>query len=93
MIMEMKDLPTDQSGRVRDQRIGRIVELISPAQILEDLPLSAEQEDAVLTHRTEVARVLDRKDDRLLVVVGPTTSVSRCGSTSRNPARPLAGRG
>ena len=71
MIMEMKDLPTDQSGRVRDQRIGRIVELISPAQILEDLPLSAEQEDAVLTHRTEVARVLDRKDDRLLVVVGP----------------------
>jgi 3-deoxy-7-phosphoheptulonate synthase len=71
MIMEMKDLPTGQSGRVRDQRIARIVELIPPAQILEELPLSAEQEDAVLAHRAEVARVLDRVDDRLLVVVGP----------------------
>ena len=46
--MEMKDLPTDRSGRVRDQRIERVVELVSPAQILDDLPLSAEQEDAVL---------------------------------------------
>ncbi len=54
MNMNMKDLPTDQSGRVRDQRIGRIVELVSPAEILEDLPLSPEQEDAVLTqpHRS-----------------------------------------
>ncbi len=71
MIMEMKDLPTGQSGNVRDQRIGRIVELISPAQILEELPLSAEQEERVLSHRAEVARILDREDDRLLVVVGP----------------------
>ena len=71
MIMEMKDLPTDRSGRVRDQRIGRVVELISPAQILEDLPLSDRQEDMVLGHRSEVARILDRDDDRLLVVVGP----------------------
>ena len=71
MIMEMKDLPTGQSGKVRDQRIGRIVELISPAQILDELPLSAEQEETVLAHRAEVARILDREDDRLLVVVGP----------------------
>ena len=71
MIMEMKDLPTERSGRVRDQRIGRIVELISPAQILEELPLCAAQEDVVLGHRAEVARILDREDDRLLVVVGP----------------------
>jgi 3-deoxy-7-phosphoheptulonate synthase len=71
MIMEMKDLPTGESGRVRDQRIGRIVELLSPAQVLEELPLTAEQEEAVLAHRDDVARVLDREDDRLLVVVGP----------------------
>jgi 3-deoxy-7-phosphoheptulonate synthase len=71
MIMEMKDLPTGRSGRVRDRRIDRIVELISPAQILEELPLSEKQEDAVVAHRQEVARILDREDDRLLVVVGP----------------------
>jgi 3-deoxy-7-phosphoheptulonate synthase len=71
MIMEMKDLPTGQSGRVRDQRIGRVVELISPAQILDALPLSDTQEDMILGHRSEVARILNREDDRLLVVVGP----------------------
>ena len=30
-----------------------------------------EREDAVLAHRAEVKAVLDRDDDRLLVVVGP----------------------
>jgi 3-deoxy-7-phosphoheptulonate synthase len=71
MIMDMKDLPTGHSGRVRDQRIGRVVELISPEQILEELPLSDEQEDMVLGHRSEVTRILNGEDDRLLVVVGP----------------------
>jgi 3-deoxy-7-phosphoheptulonate synthase len=57
--------------RVRDQRIDRIVELVSPASLLEDLPLGAEREAAVVRGRGEVAEVLDRRDDRLLVVVGP----------------------
>jgi 3-deoxy-7-phosphoheptulonate synthase len=69
--MEMKDLPTERSGRVRDRRIERVVELIAPAQIIDDLPLSSEQEDAVLRHRSEIAGILDRSDDRLLVIVGP----------------------
>jgi 3-deoxy-7-phosphoheptulonate synthase len=71
MNLDMKDLPTERSSRVRDQRIARVVELVSPAQILEDLPLSEEQEGQVLSERAEVAGVLDREDDRLLVVVGP----------------------
>ncbi len=71
MIMEMKELPTSREGKVRDQRIERVIELISPAQILERLPLSPEQEEMVVAHRSEVARILDRADDRLLVVVGP----------------------
>jgi 3-deoxy-7-phosphoheptulonate synthase len=69
--MEMRDLPTDHSHRVRDRRIEQVVELIPPAQILDELPLSAEQEDAVLRYRSEVANILDRTDDRLLVIVGP----------------------
>ncbi|MDX6608004.1 MAG: 3-deoxy-7-phosphoheptulonate synthase [Solirubrobacterales bacterium] len=71
MNFEMKELPRQQSDRVRDQRIERVVELVSPAEILEDLPLGTEREDAVLGHRAEVKSVLDRDDDRLLVVVGP----------------------
>jgi 3-deoxy-7-phosphoheptulonate synthase len=71
MNFEMKELPRQHADRVRDQRIERVVELVSPAEILDDLPLGTEREDAVLRHRAEVRSVLDRDDDRLLVVVGP----------------------
>ena len=69
--MKMTDLPTQHSQRVRDRRIERVVELMPPVQILDDLPLTAALEDAVLRHRAEVAAILDRTDDRLLVIVGP----------------------
>jgi 3-deoxy-7-phosphoheptulonate synthase len=69
--MEMREIPTEHSNRVRDRRIERVVELMPPAQILDELPLSTQQEDAVLRHRAEVASILDRTDDRLLVIVGP----------------------
>src|SRR3954451_14793970 len=71
MNFEMKELPRQQSDRVRDQRIERVVELVSPGEMLEDLPLGPKREDAVLAHRGEVKSILDREDDRLLVVVGP----------------------
>jgi 3-deoxy-7-phosphoheptulonate synthase len=71
MNFEMKELPRQHSDRVRDQRIERVVELVSPAEILEDLPLREKREDAVLDHRAEVKSILERDDDRLLVVVGP----------------------
>ena len=71
MNFKMKELPRQHSDRVRDQRIERVVELVAPAEILEDLPLGTKREDAVLEHRAEVKAVLDRADDRLLVVVGP----------------------
>jgi 3-deoxy-7-phosphoheptulonate synthase len=67
----MKELPTENRSRVRDTRIERVVELVAPAQIIDELPLGSGQEDAVLGHRAEIARILDREDDRLLVVVGP----------------------
>jgi 3-deoxy-7-phosphoheptulonate synthase len=71
MNFEMKELPREHSDRVRDRRIERAVELVPPAQILEDLPLGTEREDAILSRRADVKSVLDRGDDRLLVVVGP----------------------
>jgi 3-deoxy-7-phosphoheptulonate synthase len=57
--------------RVRDQRIERVVELVSPAQLFEELPLGEAREKVVLRGRGEVGNILDRSDDRLLVVVGP----------------------
>ena len=40
MNFEMKELPRQHSDRVRDQRIERVVELVPPGQILDDLPLT-----------------------------------------------------
>ncbi|HXS34192.1 MAG TPA: 3-deoxy-7-phosphoheptulonate synthase [Solirubrobacterales bacterium] len=57
--------------RVRDQRIERIEELVSPAKLLEELPLGEERSQAVVRGRGEVGNVLDGTDDRVLVVVGP----------------------
>ena len=69
MTIEMsKQTHTD---RVRDQRIEQVVSLLPPAQLLDELPLSREQEDVVIRGRSDIARIVDRADDRLLVVVGP----------------------
>jgi 3-deoxy-7-phosphoheptulonate synthase len=63
---------TEQArDRVRDRRIERVVELVPPAMLLEELPLGNKREDVVVEGRSAVGEVLDGSDDRLLVVVGP----------------------
>jgi 3-deoxy-7-phosphoheptulonate synthase len=57
--------------RVRDRRIERVEELVSPRRLLEDLPLGEAREKAVVRGRGEVGNVLDGTDDRVLAVVGP----------------------
>jgi 3-deoxy-7-phosphoheptulonate synthase len=56
---------------VRDQRIARLVPLVPPMQLFDELPLSDEHEQAVVRGRSEIQSILDGDDDRLLVVVGP----------------------
>src|SRR5882724_7350776 len=56
---------------VRDRRIERVVPLLAPDALLQELPLSGEQADVVIRGRREVQAVLDGVDERLLVVVGP----------------------
>jgi 3-deoxy-7-phosphoheptulonate synthase len=62
---------TEARDRVRDQRIERIVELVSPAALLGDMPLGEERERVVIEGRNAVEAILAGEDDRLLVVVGP----------------------
>jgi 3-deoxy-7-phosphoheptulonate synthase len=68
MMIGMKGETRD---RVRDQRIERVEELVSPGMLLEELPLGEGRESAVVRGRGEVGNVLDGSDDRVLVVVGP----------------------
>jgi 3-deoxy-7-phosphoheptulonate synthase len=62
---------TWRSDPVRDQRIERLEPLAAPRALIEELPLSDEHADVLLRGRSEVQAILDRRDDRLLVVVGP----------------------
>jgi 3-deoxy-7-phosphoheptulonate synthase len=62
---------TDRSDAVRDQRIERLVPLASPRTLVEELALRDEHADVLLRGRAEIQAILDGRDDRLLVVVGP----------------------
>jgi 3-deoxy-7-phosphoheptulonate synthase len=63
--------PTWRSDRVRDQRIERLVPLAAPRELIEELPLSDQHVEVLLRGRADVQAILDGRDDRLLVVVGP----------------------
>ena len=68
MMIGVKEQAKD---RVRDLRIERVVELVPPLTLLEELPLGERREQAVVEGRSAVTEVLGGEDDRLLVVVGP----------------------
>ncbi len=57
--------------RTRDTRITGYEPLLSPAALLDELPLTDEAAATVERTRAEVRAVLDRSDDRLLVIAGP----------------------
>jgi 3-deoxy-7-phosphoheptulonate synthase len=59
------------SDAVRDRRIERLVPLAAPRVLIEELPLTEAHADVLTRGRAEVAAVLDGRDDRLLVIVGP----------------------
>jgi 3-deoxy-7-phosphoheptulonate synthase len=58
-------------SRVSDTRIVGYEPLLSPAALLHELELGADQRETVARTRAEVRAVLDGADDRLLVVTGP----------------------
>src|SRR5258706_12187182 len=54
-----------------DVRIDTLKPLLPPAILMEEIPLSEAASRAVVDWRREVANIIEGKDDRLLVVVGP----------------------
>jgi 3-deoxy-7-phosphoheptulonate synthase len=57
--------------KTRDLRVEGYRPLVSPAMLLDELPLSELGSRTVASAREELVRILDREDDRLIVVVGP----------------------
>mgnify|MGYP000436340719 CR=1 FL=1 len=54
-----------------DVRISELRPLVSPAILMEELPLKAEPAAMIDIARKDIANIFAGKDDRLLVVVGP----------------------
>ncbi len=54
-----------------DLRVVKISPLISPALLLEEIPISPEAHETVVRGRKEVADIINDKDDRVFVVIGP----------------------
>ena len=57
--------------QTRDLRIAGYRPLLPPAILMEELPLPPEGAVIVSRTRAEVVDILDERDDRLIVVVGP----------------------
>ena len=57
-----------------DLRIAEMEELISPARLIEELPISSTAETVSHT-RQAIHNILTGKDQRVLVVVGPVPSM------------------
>ncbi len=68
--MTARDSTLDTT-RIDDVRIGAVRALVSPAVLLEDLPVTAEVEGLVERTRQAIDGVLHGQGDRLVVVVGP----------------------
>ena len=54
-----------------DSRIAKIRPLIPPQILMEDFPLLPKAAKTVKQARFEAEQIINRKDDRLLVIVGP----------------------
>ncbi len=62
---------TLDTTRIDDTRIAAVRALVSPAVLLEELPVTPEIENLIERTRDAIGAVLQGQDDRLVAVVGP----------------------
>ncbi len=54
-----------------DLRVKKIKPLISPALLMEELPLKEKENDCIQAYRQTASNIIQGKDQRLMVIVGP----------------------
>jgi 3-deoxy-7-phosphoheptulonate synthase len=72
--------------RTDDLRIKEIKELLPPARVLADFPITSKAAKTVYDTRQEIHRILHGADDRLLLIAGP------CSIHDVKAAKEYAGR-
>ena len=60
-----------QQSPVRDVNVVSTEQLISPVELVRQVPVSAAAEKTVLEGREQIRRILSGEDDRMMMVVGP----------------------
>jgi 3-deoxy-7-phosphoheptulonate synthase len=60
-----------QESKTMDVNVVRTDQLISPVELARQIPVSPAAERTVLEGREQIRRVLQREDDRMMMVVGP----------------------
>ena len=60
-----------QQSPVRDVNVVSTEQLISPVELVRQVPASAAAEKTVLEGRNQIRRILSGEDDRMMMVVGP----------------------
>jgi 3-deoxy-7-phosphoheptulonate synthase len=80
-----------------DLRITSIEDVVTPAKLLEELPLSDETSGGIFGTREAIHRILTGEDDRLLVITGPCSihdpeAAREYASRLQEPRRTLADR-
>ena len=70
--MKLVDNTTMQTSyKTDDLRICETKEVIAPVQVHNELPITAKAAETTIEARQDIHKILNGKDDRLLVVVGP----------------------
>ena len=69
---EVRHALSEKTSETDDQRIRDITPLPPPEHLIRFFPIAGTPVEKLITHtRDTVRRILHRKDDRLLVIIGP----------------------
>ena len=60
-----------QPSATRDVHVINSQPLITPVELINEMPITPEVERAVLSGREQVRKILNGEDSRLLVIAGP----------------------
>ena len=57
--------------QIDDVRINQVTEVIAPNQLMQEAPLDPNIIQSVFDSRERISKILHKKDDRLLIIIGP----------------------
>jgi len=61
----------DTLSVVDDTRIDEVIEIISPKELIDNLPLDKKTAEFIKLSRTSTSNIIHLNDPRLLVITGP----------------------